>query len=125
MNTWRPQPGPQEKAIRANFVDEIFYGGGRGGGKSWTLCYSFLTGVEQYGEHWKGVLIRRTYPELDEIIEQTRQMYKTVYPDADYKVGRHEWVFPNGATLKLRHLENEADATISKGSSTVGSAGMS
>ena len=110
MTTWRPQPGPQEKAIRANFVDEIFYGGGRGGGKSWTLCYSFLAGVEQYGEHWKGVLIRRTYPELDEIIDQTRQMYKTVYPEADYKVGRHEWVFPNGATLKLRHLENEADA---------------
>ena len=42
---WQPQPGPQEKAIRANFVDEIFYGGGRGGGKSWTLCYMFLMGV--------------------------------------------------------------------------------
>jgi hypothetical protein len=24
---WKPQPGPQEKAIRASFVDELFYGG--------------------------------------------------------------------------------------------------
>ena len=107
---WQPQPGPQEKAIRANFVDEIFYGGGRGGGKSWTLCYMFLMGVEKYGEHWKGVLFRRTYPELDEIIDQTRKMYRDFYPDAEYKVGTHQWQFSNGATLKLRHIENEADA---------------
>ena len=107
---WQPQSGPQEKAIRANFVDEIFYGGGRGGGKSWTLCYMFLMGVEKYGEHWKGVLFRRTYPELDEIIDQTRKMYRDFYPDAEYKVGTHQWQFPNGATLKLRHIENEADA---------------
>jgi hypothetical protein len=70
----------------------------------------FLMGVQKYGEHWKGVLFRRTYPELDEIIDQTRKMYRDFYPDAEYKVGTHTWQFPNGATLKLRHIENEADA---------------
>ena len=72
----KPQPGPQEKAVRCNFVDELFFAGGRGSGKSFILCYMFLMGVEKYGEHWKGVLFRRTYPELDEIIDLTRKMYR-------------------------------------------------
>ena len=108
--TWRPQPGPQEAAIRASFVDELFFGGARGGGKSEYLLGDFLSDVDTYGEHWSGVLIRRTYPELDEILERSRQIFRAAYPDAEYKVGRHEWIFKNGATLKLRHLENEADA---------------
>lgn len=70
----------------------------------------FLADVDTYGEHWKGVLIRRTYPELDEIIDRSRQIFRDAYPDAEYKVGTHQWIFKNGATLKLRHLENEADA---------------
>ena len=110
MNTWRPQPGPQEKAIRASFVDELFFGGARGGGKSEYLLGDYLSDVDTYGEHWKGVLIRRTYPELDEILERSRQIFRAAYPDAEYKVGRHEWVFKNGATLKLRHLESDGDA---------------
>jgi hypothetical protein len=108
--TWRPQPGPQEAAIRASFVDELFFGGARGGGKSELLLGDYLSDVDTYGEHWSGVLIRRTYPELDEILERSRQIFRAAYPDAEYKVGRHEWIFKNGATLKLRHLENEADA---------------
>ena len=113
--TWRPQPGPQEAAIRASFVDELFFGGARGGGKSEYLLGDFLSDVDTYGEHWSGVLIRRTYPELDEILERSRQIFRAAYPDAEYKVGRHEWIFKNGATLKLRHLENEADAAHFQG----------
>ena len=108
--TWKPQPGPQEKAIRASFVNELFFGGARGGGKSEFLLGDFLADVDTYGEHWKGVLVRRTYPELDEIIDRSRQIFRDAYPDAEYKVGTHQWNFKNGATLKLRHLENEADA---------------
>ena len=110
MNTWRPQAGPQEKAIRASFVDELFFGGARGGGKSEFLLGDYLADVDTYGEHWKGVLIRRTYPELDEIIDRSRIIFRDAYPDAEYKVGTHQWQFANGATLKLRHLENDADA---------------
>ena len=31
---WKPQEGPQSAAIRAVFVDELFYGGAAGGGKA-------------------------------------------------------------------------------------------
>lgn len=113
--SWMPQPGPQEKAIRASFVDELFFGGARGGGKSEFLLGDYLADVDTYGEHWKGVLIRRTYPELDEIIDRSRQIFRDAYPDAEYKVGTHQWIFKNGATLKFRHIENEADADHMQG----------
>ena len=108
--TWTPQPGPQEKAIRATFVDELFFGGSRGGGKSDYLLGSFASDVIEYGEHWRGILFRRTYPELDEIIERSRAIYYDMFPGAEYKVGSHTWQFPNGASLRLRHIESEMDA---------------
>ena len=107
---WQPQPGPQEKAIRASFVDEIFFGGARGGGKTDYLLGDFAADVEQYGEHWRGVLFRRTHPELDEIVDRSRAIYFDLFPDAEYKVGSHTWHFPGGSTLKLRHIETELDA---------------
>jgi hypothetical protein len=108
--TWKPQPGPQEKAIRASFVDELFFGGSRGGGKSEFLLGDFASDVKRYGEHWRGVLFRRTYPELDELVERSRVIYHQLFPGAEYKVGSHTWQFPNGASLKLRHIESEIDA---------------
>ena len=108
--TWTPQPGPQEKAIRATFVDELFFGGSRGGGKSDYLLGSFASDVIEYGEHWRGILFRRTYPELDEIIERSRAIYYDMFPGAEYKVGSHTWQFPNGASLRMRHIESEMDA---------------
>ena len=112
---WQPQPGPQEKAIRASFVDEIFFGGARGGGKTDYLLGDFAADIEQYGEHWRGVLFRRTYPELDEIVDRSRAIYFDLFPNAEYKVGSHTWHFPGGATLKLRHIETELDAAHYQG----------
>ena len=64
----KPQPGPQEKALRAKFVNQLFFGGARGGGKSFTLLLDFAQDVPTYGKNWRGIIFRRTYPELDEIL---------------------------------------------------------
>ena len=114
---WKPQPGPQEKAIRASFVDELFYGGARGGGKTDTLLGLWAAHVVECGQHARGIIFRRTYPELDEIIERSRQMYNGMFPGAEYKVGSHTWHFPNGAMLRLRHIETELDADHYQGHS--------
>ena len=55
-----PQPGPQEKAIRATFVDQLFFGGARGGGKSFWLLLDFAQDVVRYGKDWRGIIFRRT-----------------------------------------------------------------
>ena len=109
---WSPQPGPQEAAIRAPFVDELFYGGAAGGGKSDFLLDDYLMDVEQ-GEIWSGILFRQSYPALEELVERSHQIFPKT--GAIYKVGASEWIWPNGAKLKFRHMENIFDFTKYQG----------
>ena len=111
----KPQPGPQEKAMRAKFVNQLFFGGARGGGKSFLLLIDFAQDIATYGKNWRGIIFRRTYPELDEILAESRRIFYQAFPGAEYKVGQRKWFFPNGAELSLRHLENEAAADSYQG----------
>jgi len=107
---WSPQIGPQQKAIRASFVDELLFGGARGGGKTDFLLGDFAADVMRYGENWRGILFRRTYSELDEVVNRGKGLFYSAFPGTEYKVGASEFRFPNGAVLKLRHLDQEGDA---------------
>jgi len=109
---WEAQPGPQSLAISARFVTELLYGGARGGGKSSFLLGDYLQDVEQ-GPGWKGILFRKTYPELEEIISQAKDMYLPL--GATWKVSDRIFTFPTGATLKLRHIDSEDDAMLYQG----------
>lgn len=103
---WEPQPGPQSLAIAAQFVDELMFGGARGGGKSDFLLGDFLQDIHQ-GALWRGIIFRRSYPELEELITRAREMYAPF--GAVWKVADKTFVFPGGATLKMRHVETESD----------------
>lgn len=109
---WQPQKGPQALAIAAQFVDELMYGGARGGGKSDFLLGDFLQDVWQ-GEKWRGILFRKSYPELEELIVRAQEMFLPL--GAKYKVSEKVFYFPGGATLKMRHLEKEIDANNYQG----------
>lgn len=112
--TWEPQPGPQSSAITAGFVDELFFGGARGGGKSDYLLGDFLQDV-RLGSIWRGILFRKTYNELEELQVRAMEIYPklgAVYKatkSADYPFSNC-WYFPGGATLKMRYLEHKNDA---------------
>lgn len=109
---WQPQAGPQSLAIAASFVDELMYGGARGGGKT-----SFLLGDYQQdsdiGPSWAGIFFRRSYPELEEAVKQSMDMYYKL--GAEWKVSSRTWTFPSGATLKMRHLDAVQDAMAYQG----------
>lgn len=109
---WEPQPGPQSLAIAAHFVDELMYGGARGGGKSDFLLGDFLQDIDQ-GAKWRGILFRRSYPELEELIVRAQEIFLPL--GAIYKVSEKTFYFPTGATLKMRHLEKEIDANNYQG----------
>jgi len=106
QSAWSPQPGPQSAAIRAAFVDELFYGGAAGGGKSDYLLGDYLQDVSQ-GQAWQGVLFRRSYPALDELVHRSHQIYPLT--GASWKAGAYQWIWPNGAVLRFRHMENVFD----------------
>ena len=107
---WRAQEGPQLEAIRKHWVSELFFGGAVGGGKSDFLLGDFAQDVPVYGGKWHGILFRKSYPQLEELVARSKQMYPAWFGlDATkaWTSGNHMWTWPNGATLKFRHAEDD------------------
>ncbi len=111
---WEPQPGPQTSAILADWCDEIFYGGERGGGKSdFQLGYQ-EDGALRYKSAWRGIMFRKTYAELEELQGRACEIFPS--EGAEYKAQTSAgypfsncWYWPNGATVKMRYIEHERD----------------
>lgn len=111
---WKPQRGPQLLALDADWCDELFYGGERGGGKSdFQLGYQ-EDGALRYQGKSRGIMFRKTYPELEELQARASEVfpeegavYKT-QPSADFPFSNC-WYWPNGATVKMRFIEHERD----------------
>lgn len=104
---WKPQPGPQQ-ALLACPVEDVFFGGARGGGKSDGLLGDWLAHAGRYGQSARGIFFRRTYPEIEEIERRAGEIFPLT--GATLNVVRRTWVWPNGATLRLRYLKRDQDA---------------
>ena len=101
---WEPNPGAQAIFLSRE-EDEGLYGGAKGGGKSDALFMEALR--QKDNPHYKGLLLRRTYPVLSELLERA----KNVYPSAGGRwVASESWfVFPSGAKIKFGHCQHEED----------------
>lgn len=104
-----PQSGPQTEAIRKHWIDEVFYGGAVGGGKSDFLLGDFAQDVPNYGSGWQGILFRRTYPELSDLIRRSQEIYPPWFPGVVWHESDKEWRWPNGTVLRMRYLEHSSD----------------
>jgi hypothetical protein len=104
---WKPQEGPQT-ALVACPVEEVFYGGARGGGKTDGMLGDWLSHSGEYGERAVGVFFRRTYKQLSEVIARARQLFIPL--GSSWNEQRAEFVMPNRARLLFRHLERDSDA---------------
>jgi hypothetical protein len=109
---WQPQPGPQTLLLQCP-INDIFFGGARGGGKSDAMLGDWLQHQALYGADAKGVWFRRSKPET----EEAQARMTAIFPQlgAVFAVQPATWTFPNGATLKLRYLERDQDATRYQG----------
>lgn len=113
MSPWKPQAGPQTEAIAATWCPELAFGGARGGGKSEFLLADFLQDVPIYKKYWQGILFRRSYPELQEIIKRSHDMYAPA--GAEWYEQAKEWRWKNGACLRMRYLDAVRDASRYQG----------
>jgi hypothetical protein len=102
---WEPQPR-QAYAMRCD-ADQIFYGGAAGGGKTDCSLAFQMRGVLDYGKAWQGIIFRKTYPQLKEIIRRGKELYKPM--GATYHQTDHVFRFPNGAEVWLANLEKDKD----------------
>ncbi len=96
-------------------IEDIFFGGARGGGKTDGLLGHWLSHAARYGEQAKGILFRKTMPELDDVISRSHDIYPLL--GSEFKSQKSVWVMPNGARLKLRYLEIDKHASRYQGHS--------
>lgn len=102
---WKPQPKQVAFMERPEF--ECLYGGAAGGGKSDALVAEALRQVSI--PHYKGLIIRRTYPQLSELIDKSMLLYPRVIRGARYNSTAHTWTFPSGAKIVFGSMNRKAD----------------
>jgi len=111
---WQPQPGPQEALIRCPH-QEVLYGGARGGGKSDALIGDYASGIEEWGSAWKGIIVRKSFPQLREIESRCLEIFGPHYGFSSYKRGVKTWYFETAkGTAELRLHSCEDDVNIFK-----------
>lgn len=102
---WTPQARQNEFMMRPE--DEALYGGAAGGGKSDALVIEATRQV--HIPHYKALILRKTYPQLTELIEKSLRYYSVAFPKAKYNESKHTWVFPSGAKIVFGSLQHTKD----------------
>lgn len=102
---WSPQP--KQRLFMERWEDEALYGGAAGGGKSDALVIEALRQV--HIPHYKALILRKTYPQLTELIDKTRNYYPRLFPRARYNESQHAWTFPSGARVVFGSMQHPKD----------------
>jgi len=103
---FKANEGPQEDFLAAGETD-VLYGGAAGGGKSYAMLIDPLRFAHRPSH--RALIIRRSMPELRELIDKSRELYPKAFPGAKYKEVEKLWIFPSGAKMEFGFLERDAD----------------
>ena len=101
-----PNTGPQEDFLAAAETD-VLYGGAAGGGKSYAMLVDPLRYAHRASH--RALIIRRSMPELRELIDKSRELYPKAFPGCKYREVEKLWNFPSGAKIEFGFLERDAD----------------
>ena len=108
---WTPWAGGQTRFITCP-VREIFAHGNRGGGKTDTLLMKYLRYVGVgFGPAWTGIIFRREYKHLDDVVKKSRRWIPQIFPGARWLSSKsdYKWVFPDGEELFFRRIKDPDD----------------
>ena len=101
-----PNEGPQTDFLAAPEKD-VLYGGAAGGGKSFAMLIDPLRYCHKKAH--RALILRRTMPELRELIDKSREIYPKAFEGAKFKEVEKVWNFPSGAKVEFGFLEKESD----------------
>ena len=98
--------GPQTDFLAADEKD-VLYGGAAGGGKSYAMIVDPLRYAHRSAH--RALILRRSMPELREMIDKSRELYPQAFPGAKFREVEKLWNFPSGAKVEFGFLERDAD----------------
>ena len=102
---WTPQPRQAE--LMARFEAEALCGGAAGGGRS---AWGRAEGLRQvHIPYYRGLIPRKTSPQLTDLIDRSREIYRAAYPRAKYNDSKHVWTFPSGAKIYFGSMQHSKD----------------
>jgi len=103
---FRANPGPQTDFLSSP-EREVLIGGGKGSSKSYGLMIDPLRYAGS--KHLHAIIIRRTIPDVRDIIFKAKVIYPKAYPGVVYKDNDKMFVFPSGARIEFGYAETESD----------------
>lgn len=103
---FEPNSDKQNWFVEAS-EDHVLFGGGRAGGKT----EAFIADPMRYVDFpkFRALVLRRTMPDLRDLIQRAKIMYQKAYPTVVWKVKESLFLFPSGATIEYGHLDSESD----------------
>ncbi len=111
---WQPQPGPQT-ALLSCPIEDVCFGGARGGGKTVGLLLDFVRHATLYGKKCTGAIFRRRFsPDLQDVIRKGQTLLVEQL-GWKYHGTDHKFTSPNGAVLYCYYVDNLTDALNYKG----------
>ena len=102
---WSPQKKQCEFMSRPE--DEALYGGAAGGGKSDALLAEALRQVNI--PCYRAIIIRKTMPQCSELIDRSRLLYGSAFPDAVFNATKNVWTFKSGAKIYFGSMHHASD----------------
>jgi hypothetical protein len=106
---WEPQEGSQDAFLTCPY-EEVLYEGTRGPGKTDALLMEYAQHVGLgYGEAWRGIIFRKTYKQLSDVVAKSLKWFKQIFPGAKYNKTDHSWEFDTGEVLLFRYMDNPID----------------
>lgn len=107
---WRPISFAAQAFVTCP-VFECLVTGDRGSAKTDALLMSFAVHVGKgYGPAWRGIIFRKTFPQLkSEIVPRSFQRFTEVFPGAHFNHAELYWTFSDGAVLRFRPFEKTED----------------
>lgn len=103
---FKPNPGPQTLFLSSS-EREVFFGGAKGGGKTQALMVDPLYYCN-FGSA-RALLLRRTMPDMRDVIFKAQHIYKKAFPDVKWKDQEKVFLFPSGARIEFGYAETVSD----------------
>lgn len=107
IRVWSPQAGPQKALIDCP-IEEIFFGGARGGGKTDGVLGKWAIKEKRYGKAFNAIMFRRTTVSSEDAIERSKQIFGVL--GGKYNESKLIWRMPNGGKVSFAYLDSTSDA---------------